>query len=394
MVAQGKADYGNVVPAEWVESLTSYENAKCVNASPGNIIRHSDGDAYLINSNWTRSWLSNGGTYRCTQATGSAVVDGVPRYYIDDLTAGSNLSRSCIVKGPGGDAHFINTAGLREWMPDAPTYDCEVGRGVPVYGVSNGFITGTAETGWHYCLNQSQMHNKLLRHSDGDVSYIHPDNTRTWVPDSATYNCRVRQGRPLVQTRWREYVTSFRDNGWDYCYDNVTLRNKIISHPDGDSHFVDERGVRHWIPNQATYNCLRSRGIPAETVSWREYIDRTPEAEWAVCGSTLTTNQRLDRGQWLQSDDGRYKLHMQSGDGNLVLYNSSGSAIWATNVAGGQYTLVQGDGNWVVRNSGGSAIWNRGTAGSGANRLVVQSDGNLVLYAGSRAVWWSNTAGR
>ena len=196
---------------------------------------------------------------------------------------------------------------------------------------------------------------------------------------------------PVVQTRWREYVNAFPGSQWDYCYDINTMKGRIITHPDGDSHYVDTDGVRHWIPSTAVYNCLRARGIPADIVRWRDYITRTPEREWAVCGDTITTNQKLDRGQWLQSSDARYKLIMQ-GDGNLVLYNASGWAIWATNRSG-VFAIVQGDGNFVEYSSSG-AVWASNTVGRGGNRLIVQNDGNLVLYSPSAAVWASNTVGR
>ena len=186
---------------------------------------------------------------------------------------------------------------------------------------------------------------RVLRHSDGDSPYVHPDDTRTWIPDIFTWGCRMNQGKAVVDTRWREYVNRFRDTGWDYCYDVATMRNRILTHLDGDSHFVDSAGVRHWIPSGGTFVCLRNRGIPADTVRWRDYITRTPERDWAVCGDTVTTGQKLDRGQWLQSGDGRYKLHMQT-DGNLVLYNVSGRAVWATNRTG-QFVIVQSDGNLV-----------------------------------------------
>jgi hypothetical protein len=393
LVAQGKVDYGNIVPNQWITPLPEHEGAECVRANPGNLITHANGDSYVINGNWTRSWIANGGTFRCLEATGAAVVRNVPRYYIDDLSSGADLSRSCIIRGPGGDSHFVNSAGRREWIPDSPTWDCETGRGVPVLDVSNSFIAATPETGWHYCLNQALLRGKVLRHSDGDSHYIHPDNTRTWIPDAATYNCRVRQGKAVVHTRWREYVESFSDRGWDYCYDNAVLRNKIIVHPDGDRHFVDSNGVRHWIPPGPVYDCLVARGHSVETVRWREYINATPEREWAVCGSTLTSGQRLDRGQWLRSSDGRYTFHMQ-GDGNLVLYNPSGRAIWATNVAG-DYLILHGDGNLIVHNWAGAHIWSANRANSRANRLVVQNDGNVVLYTPSgQAVWATNTVGR
>ncbi|HET6919148.1 MAG TPA: fibronectin type III domain-containing protein [Jiangellaceae bacterium] len=363
-------------------------------ASPGDIIRHPDGDAYVLSgttSALVRHWIPTPADFTCARAEADRRVVAVTRSQVDGITKGADRpGGNCLIRGPGGDVHFVNNSGRREWVPDSPTFDCEAGRGVRLLGVSAEFIGGVGADGWHYCLNQANLHGKVLRHSDGDASYIHPDNSRTWIPDGPTFQCRLNQGKVVVETRWREYVTSFRDAGWDYCYDVNALKNRIISHPDGDSHFVDGRGVRHWIKDAATYNCLRARGIAADTVRWRDYVNRTPEGEWAVCGDTLAAGQKLDRGQWLMSSDGRYTLHMQT-DGNLVAYNSAHRAIWATDRLG-TFAIVQWDGNFVEYGSG--ALWATNTAGSGANRLVMQSDGNLVLYAGSRVVWASNTVGR
>jgi PA14 domain/Bacterial pre-peptidase C-terminal domain len=53
----------------------------------------------------------------------------------------------------------------------------------------------------------------------------------------------------------------------------------------------------------------------------------------------------------------------------------------------------QADGNLVVYNSQGRALWATGTYGTNVDRFAVQADGNMVLYAGSKAVWASDTAG-
>lgn len=99
--------------------------------------------------------------------------------------------------------------------------------------------------------------------------------------------------------------------------------------------------------------------------------------------------------QYLQSPNGQYKLLMQD-DGNLVIYGN-GKATWASNTvgAGGSSLNMQGDGNLVIYTSGGKAVWSTGTSGTGnGNRLVMQNDGNLVVYSSiGRAVWASNTAG-
>jgi hypothetical protein len=107
-------------------------------------------------------------------------------------------------------------------------------------------------------------------------------------------------------------------------------------------------------------------------------------------------------------------------DGNLVVYSASGGpsnggALWSTGTFGhpGAYTAVQDDGNLVVYLPGGSAAWSTGTyahpqniavgtvmkpgwwAQSALTRLVMQSDGDLVLYRkrDGATLWTSNTSG-
>lgn len=52
------------------------------------------------------------------------------------------------------------------------------------------------------------------------------------------------------------------------------------------------------------------------------------------------------------------------------------------------------NGNLEVVNPVNRIVWQSGTIGTGANKLALQTDGNLVLYArGGNAVWASNTQG-
>ena len=53
------------------------------------------------------------------------------------------------------------------------------------------------------------------------------------------------------------------------------------------------------------------------------------------------------------------------GDGNFVLYTSSGTPVWASGTAGnaGAYLDVQNDGNVVVDSASGATLWSTGTAG-------------------------------
>lgn len=101
---------------------------------------------------------------------------------------------------------------------------------------------------------------------------------------------------------------------------------------------------------------------------------------------------QLTTNQFIQSADGRFKLIMQ-GDGNLVLYFGA-SALW---VSPGTYGTTntasfQTDGNLVVYGPSGPR-WASSTYAPGAE-LSLQNDGNLVVYAmdGTMA-WQSNTGG-
>lgn len=107
----------------------------------------------------------------------------------------------------------------------------------------------------------------------------------------------------------------------------------------------------------------------------------------------LNPNGRLLPGTSISSDDGRFSLVMQ-GDGNLVLYRNGAGALWATGTAGKQvaFAVMQNDGNLVLYTPNGAPVWASGTHGNPGSVLILQDDGNLVIYApGSRTIWASNT---
>jgi uncharacterized repeat protein (TIGR02059 family) len=121
----------------------------------------------------------------------------------------------------------------------------------------------------------------------------------------------------------------------------------------------------------------------------------------------------------LYTSGGNYTLSMQS-DGNLVeTENSTGNVVWSSGTSGSSgaiatilnntltmfvpttnYLVIQNDGNLVLYNNGDVA-WASGTAenesgshGLLATSLLMQSDGNLLLLTDDgEAVWASNTNG-
>lgn len=82
----------------------------------------------------------------------------------------------------------------------------------------------------------------------------------------------------------------------------------------------------------------------------------------------LATGQALGPGQFLRSANGLYRMILQT-DGNLVL------------------TALAADGHR-------HPIWSSNTAGRASQKCIMQGDGNLVLYtAQNQPLWASDTAG-
>ncbi len=115
-------------------------------------------------------------------------------------------------------------------------------------------------------------------------------------------------------------------------------------------------------------------------------------AKPSSCG-VVSADHGLGPGETASSCDGRFDLVMQ-GDGNLVLY-MQGKALWASGTDGqdGYAMVMQGDGNLVLYSPYQKALWNTGTQGHGGADLAIQNDGNLVVYQNGKALWASHTSG-
>ena len=100
--------------------------------------------------------------------------------------------------------------------------------------------------------------------------------------------------------------------------------------------------------------------------------------------SFLAAGQQLNIGDQLTPPTGRTVLIMQD-DGNLVLYRvDNGTALWSTNTWGKPVThaVMQADGNFsCFTTTTGSLTGILGTAGDVGACLLVQDDGNVIIYA-------------
>jgi YD repeat-containing protein len=107
----------------------------------------------------------------------------------------------------------------------------------------------------------------------------------------------------------------------------------------------------------------------------------------------LQPNTTLFQNQSITSADGRFVLALQY-DGNLVLYQVQGfQPLWWSGTYGSQAAILLniGNGNVAIFDPQFNILWQTNTNGYPNANLVLQNDGNLVLYSGSTAIWNSGT---
>ncbi|WP_155624741.1 protease pro-enzyme activation domain-containing protein [Burkholderia vietnamiensis] len=114
-----------------------------------------------------------------------------------------------------------------------------------------------------------------------------------------------------------------------------------------------------------------------------------------IYGGNVNAGTVLKPGQIVYSASSTHKLVMQ-GDGNLVLYNAlNGTAVWNSGTYGnaGAYAVLQTDGNFVIYGPSGNALWSTSTYGASYSQyLAVQDDGNMVIYRSAFPVFSTATA--
>jgi hypothetical protein len=111
----------------------------------------------------------------------------------------------------------------------------------------------------------------------------------------------------------------------------------------------------------------------------------------------LRFDEVLEAGQELKSESGSYRLKMRP-DGNLVGYSgpvdADAAIFWSSgtkNEGKAPYHLIfQEDGNVVLYDINGRALWKTGTDGKPADHFVMQDDRNIVLYDFERNPKWES----
>ncbi|QUI20842.1 lectin [Vallitalea pronyensis] len=103
---------------------------------------------------------------------------------------------------------------------------------------------------------------------------------------------------------------------------------------------------------------MKTKKIAASLIALLIMLMATSTCFAAHGENVLRPGESLTPGQFLISHNGQFYLRMQT-DGNLVMYNQFGFALWST-----------------------------GTVGARVDKLIMQTDGNLVMYAANGHVYW------
>ncbi|MFD3970908.1 mannose-binding protein [Streptomyces cyaneofuscatus] len=108
-----------------------------------------------------------------------------------------------------------------------------------------------------------------------------------------------------------------------------------------------------------------------------------PKPNWGT--QTVSATSSIGVGQsWATN---RIRMTMQP-DGNLVVYNEQNKPIWAAMTFGENHRAIfQPDGNLVIHNGDDRAIWASKTHDFGGARMVLRSDGKVVIVHNGRVVW-------
>ena len=217
-----------------------------------------------------------------------------------------------------------------------------------------------------------------MLHSVNGFEMPFHDNAVNWGPDAKSRGYAVNMTPAVGSIYW---TSSPQHVAW---VESVSPDGKSVTIEDYNHDYTGHWGERTVATSSAS-GYIHFKDISWSGIGSAKYFG----------SDRLTTGQKMYAGQYLVSGNVQYALILQS-DGNLVLYHGTGP-LWASNTAGkgASYLAMQSDGNLVLYTSSGKPVWASNTAGKGGSYAVVQSDGNFVTYInGGGPTWASNTGGK
>jgi hypothetical protein len=226
---------------------------------------------------------------------------------------------------------------------------------------------------------------------------------------------------PTAQPGGKIYARIKAVNWGNKAWENSFMKIGTSRPNDRTSAFADPT----WLSNGRTTQMIESSvapgqigtfefilEAPSQTGSYKEYFNLVAEdrswlndiglyysmnvvspASPSTTDYMLTANEKLLPGQYLISQDKQSVLILQN-DGNVVLYRNF-KPVWNSGTHGRapKHLIMQPDGNLVLYSPNNQVLWNSQTSDEpDSSRLALQTDSNLVIYTPSNApVWFTST---
>ncbi len=231
-----------------------------------------------------------------TYATGLSpvgVADDVAR------AVGQNPLPYRIARVPStGAAYLIDTVGKPHWIPDAATYNCVAGRGIPFVTATQREIDAKGDGKPH----QPKCDQIVRVAATATSYYLDRAGGVHWIPDAETYECVTSRGVGVAEVTQAQVDTLGNGKPWQPGCRSVIARVAAT----GTSYLVDASGKPHWIPDGSTFSCLTRRFAVVEI--GQAFIDRQGDGKpWQPrCQSVVRV----------------------SATGTAYVYDSSGQLRW------------------------------------------------------------------
>ena len=114
-------------------------------------------------------------------------------------------------------------------------------------------------------------------------------------------------------------------------------------------------------------------------------------AALAFAQDTFPSGAQLNAGEWKLSPNGQWRIVMQ-GDGNLVIYNAAtGVYKWSTctGCSGATKAIMQQDGQFVLQTASGQLKWTSYTRDAGSVARL-DNNGRLGVYSPRLGLVWNS----
>jgi hypothetical protein len=190
---------------------------------------------------------------------------------------------------------------------------------------------------------------------------------------------------------------------WESNIPVASGANHAIMQADGNFVLYNNLGIAIWATNTSgnpgAYLRLQSTGelniySAANQPIWSSTRLLPGQALFIFGGNNVTTPVY---GQGIYSPNGNYQISIDPYKSGALTWWYRGTPGWNQGGAGlfgavPDHVIMQTDGNLVLY-SGGEAVWSSGTSGNPGAQAVLQNDGNFVIYSASgRALWNTGTA--